>query len=179
MRKNLKKLILASNSVDIGRLMPLLPPVVLGIYVLFGVFWPSRIVFFSAKQRRAHMSNRFTSWTLALIVLIVAVLINTVLLDEIVTLLDDNIAIAKVSLKHNLGWKMAMSSSAFALAGTFLNWIVALVLMFKYNEDHQNLTNAEKEWQDELQKRELVTIKTAFGKLSTAGQIRRHGCISC
>lgn len=102
-RNNLKKLIFAANSSDIGRLLPLLPPVVLGVYVLFGTFWPSRLVFFTAKQRRSHMSSRFWSWTLALIVLIVAVLINTVLLDEIVTLLDDNIEVAKVSLKHNLG----------------------------------------------------------------------------
>ena len=55
--KNLKKLIVATNSVDIGRILPLLPPVIFGVYVLFGVFWPSRLVFFSAKQRRNHMSD--------------------------------------------------------------------------------------------------------------------------
>ena len=64
---NRKKLIVATNSVNIGRMLPLLPPVVLGIYVMFGVFWPSRVVFFTAKQRRNHMSTRFTQWTLALI----------------------------------------------------------------------------------------------------------------
>ena len=163
--KNMKKLVLATNSMDIGRILPLLPPVVLGIYVLFGVFWPSRVVFFTAKQRRGHMSSRFQSWTLALVVLVVAVLINTVFLDEVVKLLDDNIAIAKVTLNHNLGWELAMSASAFALAGTFLNWIVALVLMISTNENHENLTNQEKEWQMELEKRELVTIKTPLGNI--------------
>jgi dipeptide/tripeptide permease len=54
-------------------------------------------------------------WTLALIVLVVAVLINTVLLDELVTLLDENIGIAKVSIKRNLGFRLAMASSGFAL----------------------------------------------------------------
>ena len=62
--KNMKKLILASNSVNIGRLLPLLPPVVLGIYVLFGVFWPSRVVFFTKKQRLNHMSTRTNQWTI-------------------------------------------------------------------------------------------------------------------
>ena len=37
----------------------------------------NRVVFFTAKQRRKHMSSRFWSWTLALLVLVVAVLINT------------------------------------------------------------------------------------------------------
>ena len=87
MAKNMKKIIMASNSVDIMRMLPLLPPVVLGVYVMFGVFWPSRVVFFTAKQRQNHMSERFMRWTLALIVLVVAVLINTVLLDELVSLL--------------------------------------------------------------------------------------------
>ena len=75
--KHMKEIILASNSFDIGRILPLLPPVVLGLFVMFGVFWPNRLVFFTAKQRRKHMSSRFWSWTLALLVLVVAVLINT------------------------------------------------------------------------------------------------------
>ena len=79
----MKKLIVASNSGNISRLLPLLPPVVLGIYVLFGAFWPSRVVFFTKKQRLNHMSTRFQQWTLALVVLVVAVLINTVLLGTI------------------------------------------------------------------------------------------------
>ena len=87
----MKKIVLATNSVDMARMLPLLPPVVLGIFVMFGVFWPNRVVFFNAKQRQNFMSNRFLQWLLALVVLIVAVLINTVLLDEIVDLLDQNI----------------------------------------------------------------------------------------
>ena len=165
MTKNMNKIILASNSVDIGRMLPLLPPVILGLYVMFGVFWPNRIVFFSAKQRRNHMSKRFLSWTLALIVLLVAILINTLILDELVELLDDNVPIAKVQLKVNLGWKLAMTASALSLFGTFLNWIVALVLMISTNNDHENLTNAEIDWKNELEKRELVTIRTALGNV--------------
>ena len=161
----MKTLILTTNSVDIARLLPLMPPVILGIYVLFGVFWPSRVVFFNAKQRRNHMSSRFWSWTLALIVLLVAMLINTVFIDEMVNLFNDNITVATATIKHNLGWKLAMSASGLALIATFLNWIVALVLMIRTDKDHENLTNAEKDWQYELQLRELVTIPTAFGNI--------------
>ena len=166
MGKNMKKIILASNSVDIGRMLPLLPPVILGLYVMFGVFWPNRIVFFTAKQRRNHMSKRFWSWTLALIVLLVAILINTIILDELVELLDDNMKpVAKVQLKVNLGWKLAMTASALSLFGTFLNWIIALVFVISTNNDHENLTNAEIDWKNELEKRELVTIRTALGNV--------------
>ena len=65
---------------------------------MFGVFWPSRVVFFTKKQRLNYLSERFMRWTLALIVLVVAVLINTVLLDELVNLIDENIPIAKGDL---------------------------------------------------------------------------------
>ena len=64
---------------------------IFNISVLFGAFWPSRLVFFSKNQRQTHLSNRLQLWTLALVILIVAVLINTVLLDELVQLLDDGI----------------------------------------------------------------------------------------
>ena len=81
------------------------------------------------------------------------------------SLLDENIGIAKVSVKRNLGFRLAMASSGFALIGTFLNWVVALALMITYNKDHENLTNAEIEWRDEIKKRELVAIKTSLGNV--------------
>ena len=42
----------ASNAAMLAELLPLLPPVVMGLYVLFAAFWPQRILFFSSKQRR-------------------------------------------------------------------------------------------------------------------------------
>ena len=39
--------------------------------------------------------------------------------------------LAKVSVKHKLGWQLAISASAFTLFGVFLNWIVALVMMIQ------------------------------------------------
>merc|ERR1712213_169593 len=94
--RNFKSLVMTTNLFSMGRILPLLPPCVYGIYVLFGAFWPNRMVFFNSNQRRSHMSNRLQSWTLALVVLIVACLINSLIIQEIVQLLDENISIAKV-----------------------------------------------------------------------------------
>ena len=77
----------------------------------------------------------------------------------------NDIVIAKVVLKRNLGWKLAMTAAALSLFGTFLNWIIALVLMISTDKDHENLTNQEIDWKNELEKRELVTIKTALGNV--------------
>ena len=55
---NMKKIILGTNFTTVAKLLPFLPPVVLGIYVLFGAFWPQRVLFFSAKQRRKTMTGR-------------------------------------------------------------------------------------------------------------------------
>ncbi len=161
---HLKQIILGTNSVSISKLLPLLPPVVLGIYILFGVFWPRKLIFFSAKQRRKHISGRFYSWSLALIVLTLAVVINTVLLDEFVILLDENIPMAKVTLRRELGWQLAMTASGLALIGTFMKWVVSLVIMLATDKDHENLTNAELDWKAELDERELTVIKTPLGE---------------
>ena len=48
--KNLKKIILGTNSVSLMQLLPLFPPIYVGFRVFFGAFWPKRILFFSAKQ---------------------------------------------------------------------------------------------------------------------------------
>ena len=102
------------------------------------------------------MSNRLQSWTLALVVLVVACLINSLIIQEIVQLLDENISIAKVSLAYHPGWQVAMAASGFSLIGTFLNWIVSLSLMIMTNQDHINITNAEADWKHELDRRNMV-----------------------
>jgi hypothetical protein len=61
---HLKKIIIASNSTSLAKLLPFLPPVVIGLYVMFGCFWPKRILFFSAKQRRKTMAGLFYTWYL-------------------------------------------------------------------------------------------------------------------
>ena len=53
----------ASNAAMLAQLLPLLPPVVIGLYVLFAAFWPQRILFFSSKQRRKTMNDQGGKWT--------------------------------------------------------------------------------------------------------------------
>ena len=163
--RNFKKIIIGSNSSLLGQILPILPSFVCGVYALFGAFWPNQVIFFSAKQRRKYMSDQLWTWTLALIILIVSCLINTLLLDEIVKLLNGNIGFFKVMLEHRLGWKLAMIASSFSLLGSFLNWIVALIWTVTTHINHINLTKAEEEWKNELDRRELVTVDTPQGKI--------------
>ena len=48
--KNLKKIILGTNSVSLMRMLPLFPSIYVGFRVFFAAFWPKRILFFSSKQ---------------------------------------------------------------------------------------------------------------------------------
>ena len=48
--KNFKKLILATNSVSLIKLLPFFPPVYVGFRVFWAAFWPKRILFFQGKQ---------------------------------------------------------------------------------------------------------------------------------
>jgi hypothetical protein len=48
-----------SSSMSLLKLLPFLPPVVVGIFVLFSAFWPQRILFFSAKQRTKFINGQF------------------------------------------------------------------------------------------------------------------------
>ena len=162
---NAKKIIVGSNLSMIFRLLLLLPPVYFGIFVLFGVFWPSRVVFFTKKQRLNHFGGRLWSWTLALFLLILAVLINSVVLQELIQLLDNSIPFVKVSIHYKFGWTLSLIASGFAVCGTFLYWLVALVQKIQYDKDHENLTAAEESWKAEIEKRKMIAVKTPFGDI--------------
>ena len=162
---NAKRIIIGTRLSYMVKLLPLLPPIYFGIYVLFGVFWPNRIVFFTKKQRLNHFDGRLWSWTQALFLLILAVLINSVVLHEMIQLLDNSIPFVKASIHYKYGWTVSLIASGFALCGTFLNWCVALVQKFKYAQDHENLTQAEQEWKDEIEKRKMVKVTTPHGDI--------------
>ena len=162
---NSKNIAIGSNLTMIFRLLPLLPPVHIGIFVLFGVFWPSRVVFFTKKQRLNHFGGRLWSWTLALFLLILAVLINSVVLQELIQLLDNSIPFVKVSIHYKFGWTLSLIASGFAVCGTFLYWLVALVQKIQYDKDHENLTAAEESWKAEIEKRKMIAVKTPFGDI--------------
>jgi hypothetical protein len=168
------KLVLkTSNAAMLAKLLPFLPPVVIGIYVLFAAFWPQRILFFSAKQRRKTMDDQFYSWLLTLFLLALAITINTWLVDEVVRLLDENIPVARVGLDRKLGWYLNMAASAFCLLSGLSFTIRAFILKWQTWRNHENITNAELDWKFEVEKRELITIRTAIGdKLEKRTQLK-------
>ena len=162
---NSKNIAIGSNLTMIFRLLPLLPPVHIGIFVLFGVFWPSRVVFFTKKQRLNHFGGRLWSWTLALFLIILTVLINSVVLKELIQLLDNSIPFVKVSIHYKFGWTLSLIASGFAVCGTFLYWLVALAQKIKYGKDHENMTAVEKRWKADIEKRKMVAVQTPFGDI--------------
>ena len=162
---NAKKIIVGSNLSMIFRLLLLLPPVYFGIFVLFGVFWPSRVVFFTKKQRLNYFCGRLWSWSLALFLLILAILINSVVLQELIQLLDNSIPFVKVSIHYKFGQTLSLIASGFAVCGTFLYWMVALVQKIKYDKDYEHLTAAEESWKSEIEKRKMVAFKTPVGDI--------------
>ena len=84
-----------SNLATLVKLLPFLPPVILGVYILFGAFWPKRILFFSAKQRRKTMATEVYTWFIVIIVLVVAILVNTALVDEMADFFNRKIPLVK------------------------------------------------------------------------------------
>ena len=61
------------------------------------------------------MCNNLSRWIMTLLLLIVATVINTALVDELVSLMDNNLPIVKVSLEKKLGWELNMAATAFSL----------------------------------------------------------------
>jgi len=63
--------------------------------------------------------------------------INTYIVDELIALLDENIPLAEVTLERKFGWILAMSATAFALAGTFSFCIAYLILAIQTYTNHE------------------------------------------
>ena len=66
-----------------------------------------------------------------------------------------------------------MAGNAFALAAAFFNVIATFILQWQTSKDHENITNSEKDWQNELKMRELEQILTPHGvKLERRTQLK-------
>lgn len=161
---NIKNLIKLNSYGTLIKLLPFLPPVMLGMYVLFSAFWPQRMLFFSAKQRRKTMAGLFYSWLLGLILLSVAIFVNTYIVDAVVLLISDMIPIGSIYVERKLGWNLGMNASAFSLLSVVSYLISSFILKWQTHANHENISNAELEWKAELEKRELVTINTGIGE---------------
>lgn len=170
---NISKFTIGGSSVTLLRLLPFLPPVVVGIHVLFSSFWPQRILFFSASQRRRFLSGQKSHWYIILFLLILALVINTVLVDELQAAFNKSLPFLNVHVKKKLGWNISMAASAFSMASAVC-FIAAFWILSSYtHKDHDNLTNEEIIWRNFVEGNKKVTYYNAFGpKIEWKNQIK-------
>ena len=77
------KFTLGRSTLSLLRLLPMFPPVVVGIHIFFSAFWPKRVLFFHGSQRNRFVKGLQGQWIGVLILLILALLTNTVAIDEV------------------------------------------------------------------------------------------------
>ena len=142
------------SSLILLRLLPFIPPVLVGIYVLFSAFWPQRILFFSASQRRRFMNQQKWHWIMFFFLLIVALLFNTVLINELEAAFNNSVPFLDIYIKRKLGWKISVAASAFAMASAFSFFINYWILE---NYTYKNPSKIER------------TIKMKYEKEQFAG----------
>ena len=102
---NFKKFTIGGSSTTLIRLLPFIPPVVVGIHILFSSFWPKRILFFHSSQRRRFTQGMFSHWRLILILLLLALTINTYLVDELQNAFNESLPLLNVHIHKKFGWK--------------------------------------------------------------------------
>ena len=155
------------------RLFPFLPPVVVGLHVLFSAFWPQRILFFSTSQRRTFLSNQLWHWAWVLGFLLMALITNTYLVELLRAYLDESLPLLSVYVRRKFGWKMALAASGAAIASSLCFIVAYFILAWNTSNDHENLTNEEVEWKLMLKKKRKVMYKTALGdKVEWANQVK-------
>ena len=177
-------------------MLPFLPPVVVGLHVLFSAFWPQRILFFSTGQRRSfisgqlwhwvqvfvillhalttnHHHHQLWHWVQVLVLLLLALTINTYLVEELQATFNQSLPLLSVHVQRKIGWMMALAASGAAIFSSVC-YIVSYAILGRFtNIDHENLTNEEREWHEMLKRKKKVTYKTALGdKVEWANQIK-------
>ena len=57
-----KTILKGSVATTVIKILMFLPPVYVGVHVLFAAFWPRRVLFFSKRQRNKFINDQFVSW---------------------------------------------------------------------------------------------------------------------
>ena len=66
-----------------------------------------------------------------------------------------------------------MAGNGFAIIAAFVKLLSSFILQWQTSKDHENITNSEKDWKMELEKRELLQIMTPHGaKLEKRTQLK-------
>jgi len=171
--KNYKTFTIGSSSLTLLRMLPFIPPVVIGLHVLFSSFWPKRVLFFHRSQRNRFINGLYTQWMGAIILLVLALLINTALVDEVVNAFNQSMPFLNVHIKKKLGWRLSIAASTFAICSALSFMIAYWILRAKTDRDHENLTNEEKEWNAFVESKKKCTYYNAFGpKIEWKNQIK-------
>ena len=168
-----KTFTIGGSSLTLLRLLPFLPPVFIGVHILFASFWPKRVLFFHASQRRRFIDGLYSQWTGLIILLILALAINTALVDEVANAFNEAMPLLNVHVQKKLGWRLSIAASTFAICSATCFIIAYLILRAKTNKDHENLTNEEKEWREFVDSKKKCTYYNAFGpKIEWKNQIK-------
>ena len=154
-------------------MLPFLPPVVVGLHVLFSAFWHQRILFFSTGQRRSFISGQLWHWIQVLVILLLALTINTYLVEELQAAFNESLPLLSVHVQRKIGWMMALAASGAAISSSVCYMVSYAILSWFTSVDHENLTNEELEWKMMLKKKKKVTYKTGLGnKVEWANQVK-------
>ena len=154
-------------------MLPFLPPVVVGLHVLFSAFWPQRILFFSTGQRRSFISGQLWHWIQVFVILLLALTINTYLVVELQAAFNESLPLLSVHVQRKIGWMMALAASGAAISSSVCYMVSYAILSWFTSVDHENLTNEELEWKMMLKKKKKVTYKTSLGdKVEWANQVK-------
>ena len=127
---NYKTFTIGGSTVTLLRLLPFIPPVVIGLHLLFASFWPKRILFFHGSQRRSFVSGNLWKWIGIIFLLLLALLINTILVDEVTNAFNEAVPLLNVHVKRKLGWRLSIAASTFAMISA-LSFIIAYGLISK------------------------------------------------
>lgn len=167
------KFTIGRSTLSLLRLLPMFPPVLVGIHIFFSSFWPKRVLFFHGSQRNRFVSGLLAQWFGILILLTSALLINTIAIDEVVNAFNEAMPFVKVHVKKKLGWKCSLAASVFSISAAFSFIICYFILAMRTSKNHQVLTKEEEDWKAYLEKKKLVSYTTAFGeKFERKNQIK-------
>ena len=170
---NFKKFTIGGSSVTLLRLLPFVPPVVVGIHILFAAFWPKRILFFHSSQRRRFMSGMYSHWRMILILLVLSLTINIYLIDELQRAFNESLPLLNVHIHKKFGWKISIAASSFSIASAIAFMIAYYTLQTKTDKDHENITNEEKEWKMLVESKGKYIYNNAFGpKIEWKNQLK-------
>ena len=171
--RNFKTFTIGGSSLTLLKLLPFIPPVVMGVHILFSSFWPKRVLFFHTSQRRRFIDGLFSQWLGVFILLVLALVINTALVDEVVNAFNQSMPLLDVHVKKKLGWRLSLAASSFAITSAISYIIAYWILKSKTFKDHENLTNEEIEWNNFVESKKKCTYYNAFGpKIEWKNQIK-------